>query len=696
MAEAQATQTHTNRLADETSPYLLQHAHNPVDWFPWGDEAFERARNEDKPVFLSIGYSTCHWCHVMERESFEDEDTARLLNQNFVSIKVDREERPDIDETYMKAVQMMTGSGGWPLSVFLTPEGKPFYGGTYFPPRAGFGRPSFRQVLASIAQSWRTKRADLLTSSQSLTEALGRPVLAGPERVLAPDVLTKAFDALSGYFDPLHGGFGHAPKFPQPTMLTLLLHYGHRSGQQAALDMVDRTLDAMARGGIHDQLGGGFHRYATDAQWLVPHFEKMLYDQALVSQAYVQAYQAGRKPIHAMTARNVFDYVLRDMTHDEGGFYAAEDADSEGREGAFYVWRRDEIESILGEPDAEIFSGYYDVTHTGNFEDGENVLHIAGPLEGIAKKLNKSSEEIGARLAAARQRLFEHRNTRPRPGRDDKIVTSWNGLMISSLACGGAVFGEDRYIQAAERAAAFIIESLHVDGRLMRYFRAGRVVEKAFLDDYAFLIQGLIDLYEASFDPRWLRDAGALAGQMIDLFADEAEGGFFMTGRDAEQLISRDQPVYDGVMPSGNAAAALVLLKLGTILMEDRFTQQAERILRRFSGRIVESPTGFTAMLLALDYRLGPSQEIVIAGRASDARSLIQETRRHFLPNATLLFRETGPRGDAISQMVPFTKDLAPLDGHATAYVCEDYACRRPVTTTDDLATVLNEISQGH
>ncbi len=696
MAEGQATKTHANRLIDEASPYLLQHAHNPVDWHPWRPEAFERARVEDKPIFLSIGYSTCHWCHVMERESFEDEETARQMNRDFVSIKVDREERPDVDETYMKAVQVMAGSGGWPLSVFLTPEGKPFYGGTYFPPQAGFGRPSFRQVLTGVAQAWRTQRADLLASSQSLVETLGRPSQAGPERLLSVDVLKNAFDALSGYFDSFSGGFGSAPKFPQPTILTLLLHYRVRSGQQAAFDMVEKSLEAMARGGIHDHLGGGFHRYATDAQWLVPHFEKMLYDQAMLGLAYVQAYQVGDKSAHASVARDVFEYVLRDMTDAEGGFYAGEDADSEGREGTFYVWRREEIESVLGKPDAEMFCGCYGVTDKGNFEQEQNVLYVSESVEEAAAKFKCSPEELEARLVDARRKLLTHRDARPRPHRDDKIIASWNGLMISSLARGGAALGEDRYVQAAARAAAFILESLWGDGRLMRYWRAGRVVEKAFLDDYAFLILGVLDLYEATFDIRWLRQAGTLAEQMIDLFADPAEGGFFMTGRDGEQLISREKPAYDGVIPSGNSAAVMGLLKLGTILMNDRFIRQAENVFRRFSGPIAGTPTAFTAMLVALDYRLGPTQEIVIAGPAAEARSLIEEVRRRFLPNATLLFHETARQDDALAEMIPFIRDLSSRYGRAAAYVCENYACRRPVATAVDLAAILDEISRSH
>jgi uncharacterized protein YyaL (SSP411 family) len=501
------THPHTNCLIGQTSPYLVQHAHNPVNWHPWGPEVFEIATRRDKPIFLSIGYSTCHWCHVMERESFEDEETARLLNQDFVSIKVDREQRPDVDDTYMRAVQMMTGSGGWPLSVFLTPDGKPFYGGTYFPPRAGFGRPGFKQVLESITQAWRERRVELLEAAGTLTKALSKPVERGPQQALSHEVLTKAFAALSEYFDPVHGGFGGVPKFPQPTTLTFLLNYWHRNGQPAALEMVEKTLDEMARGGIHDHLGGGFHRYSVDARWLIPHFEKMLYDQALLSRTYVQAYQITKKQSYSTTARDIFDYVLRDMTDACGGFYAAEDADSEGREGVFYVWTRDEIESVLGERDARVFCSYYGVARHGNFENDENVLHVAVSADELGAKFGLSPQETEDLLAEARRKLLAHRHTRPRPGTDDKIIASWNGLMISAFAYGGAVLGESRYIDAARGAAGFVLDSLRVSGRLMRYWRAGQVAEKAFLDDYALLILGLIDLYEACFEVKWLREA---------------------------------------------------------------------------------------------------------------------------------------------------------------------------------------------
>jgi uncharacterized protein YyaL (SSP411 family) len=698
MANRQTSEAYTNRLIDETSPYLLQHAHNPVNWYPWGPEAFERARAEDKPIFLSVGYATCHWCHVMERESFEDEQTARLLNADFVAVKVDREQRPDVDDLYMRAVQMMTGSGGWPLSVFLTPQGEPFYGGTYFPPRAGFGRPSFRQVLQGIAQAWKDDRDRMLQSAQGLTETIRGSVTAGREGIPSPAVLDVAFMMLSRRFDAVRGGFGDAPKFPQPGTLTFLLHWWRRTGRQEALDMVDTALDGMMRGGIRDHLGGGFHRYATDARWLVPHFEKMLYDQALLSTVCVQMYQITGDPKYAAAARETFDYVLRDMTDAGGGFYSAEDADSEGREGAFYVWRKDEIEQVLGAREADLFCRRYGVTDAGNFENGENVLHAAAPIERLSEDFGASPAELEARLSEARQQLFEHRSSRPRPDRDDKIITAWNGLMISAMAYGGAVLDEQRYIQAARAAAEFVLGALRESGRLMRYFRDGRATEKGFLEDYAFLILGLIDLYEAAFEVKWLREARVLAEQMISLFGDETEGGFFLTGRDAEQLIAREKPAHDSAVPSGNSAATLGLLKLGTLFIDSQFTREAQRVLDRFSGELAEFPDSLTFMLLALDYRLGPAQQIVIAGGDSPAESqvLIDEVRRHFLPNAAIIFHEPGSEGRALMWELPFVGNLVPRDGHATAYVCEDYTCRRPVTTVEDLREILARMPERY
>ncbi len=686
---------HTNRLIHETSPYLLQHAHNPVDWYPWGPEALARANEEGKPVFLSIGYSTCHWCHVMESESFEDEATAALLNEHFIAIKVDREERPDVDATYMKAVQMLTGSGGWPLTVFLTPEGKPFYGGTYFPPKSMYGRPSFTQVLLAITEAWRDRRDELLESSQKISEGLRNLAGAGAPGQLSQEILEKAFHQLSGEFDPVYGGFGRAPKFPQPSTLMMLLNYWCRTGEEQALTMVTKTLDAMAAGGIYDHLGGGFHRYSTDAQWLVPHFEKMLYDQALLSKAYIQAYQVTGKEVYAAVARDVFEYVLRDMTDPGGGFYAAEDADSEGREGVFYVWEQREIENLLGKDTAKLLAASHGVTKAGNFEDGTNILHVARTVVQLGEEFNRKEAEIEAELAKARRRLFEHRNKRPRPHRDDKIITGWNGLMISSLAYGGAVLGEDRYVQAAEAAAEFVLEKLRADGRLMRYFRADRAIEKGFLDDYAAMVLGLMDLYEASFDARWLREAQTLADRMIALFADEEGGGFFLAGRDMERLVTRDKPSYDGAVPSGNSMAALALLRLNRITAQERFGLAGQRVLDTFSGSMSGSPTGLAAMLLALDFHLGPTQEIVIAGAEApgEAEALIREVRRHFLPNAVLMLHRQGPDGRILEEVAPFTANLGPLQGRAAAYVCENYACRQPVTTSDDLARILAEIS---
>jgi len=692
----EASGAHSNRLIGESSPYLLQHAHNPVDWHPWGPEAFQRAREEDKPVFLSIGYSTCHWCHVMESESFEDEATAALLNAHFIAIKVDREERPDVDATYMKAVQMLTGSGGWPLSVFLTPEGKPFYGGTYFPPQGIYGRPSFTQVLRAITEAWRDRRADLLESSRKISDALGNLGQADSQGQLSPETLRKAFTQLAGAFDPVLGGLGRAPKFPQPSTLMMLLNYWHRSGDDQALAMVTQTLDAMAAGGIYDHLGGGFHRYSADARWLVPHFEKMLYDQALLSKVYIQAYQVTGKDAYAAVARDVFDYVLRDMTDAGGGFYAAEDADSEGREGVFYVWEQKEIVKLLGKDTARLFAAAYGVTKKGNFEDHTSILHAVRSAEQLGKESNRSDTEIEAELAAARNRLFEHRNTRPRPHRDDKIITGWNGLMISSLAYGGAVLGEQRYIEAAQEAAQFVLDRLRADGRLLRYFRAGRAVEKGFLDDYAAMVLGLMDLYEASFEARWLGEAENLADQMIELFADEAGGGFFLAGHDRERLVTRDKPSYDGAVPSGNSMAALALLRLNRMTTKERFGAAGHRVLDTFSGSMSGSPTALTAMLLALDFRLGPTQEIVIAQAEApeQAETLVREVRRHFLPNAVLMLRPQGPEGEILAAVAPFTANLGPLQGRAAAYVCENYACRQPVTSAGDLAAILAEISR--
>lgn len=683
-----------NRLVHETSPYLLQHAQNPVDWYPWGDEAFQLAAEHDKPVFLSIGYSTCHWCHVMERESFEDEATAALLNEHFIAIKVDREERPDVDDTYMKAIQMMTGSGGWPLSVFLTPQGRPFYGGTYFPPTSMVGRPSFPQVLLAIAEAWRDRRQETLGSAEKITEALASLHVSRSPTALSADILKRAFATLSSHFDESYGGFTDAPKFPQPSTLAFLLSYGHRTGDEKALRMVATTLDAMAAGGIHDHLGGGFHRYSTDRQWLVPHFEKMLYDQALLGTVYVQAYQATGDESYASVARGIFDYVLRDLTDANGGFYAGEDADSEGREGTFYVWTRAEIEAILPQKQAELFCERYGITKKGNFENGTNVLHVTRS----APQAKETSQESERELAIARQTLLEHRSARPRPHRDDKIITGWNGLMISALACGGAVLAEPLYVVAAEKAARFVLDSLGAEERLMRYFRAGRAVEKGFLDDHAYMILALMDLYQATFDARWLDEAARLADRTIELFGDSESGGFFLTAHDVERLIVREKPGHDGAVPSGNSIAATALLRLAKTTGNEWYAWQAQRVLEAFSSAVVKSPTAFTAMLTALGLSIGPSQEIVIAAseQSAEAETLIDEVRRHFLPHAVLVLRPFGSGAKAVEDAVPFVGRLGPVEGRAAAYVCRDHACQRPVMSRNELREILLAISGNY
>ncbi len=691
-----AAHKYTNRLINQTSPYLLQHAHNPVDWYPWSEEAFERAKKENKPVFLSIGYSTCHWCHVMETESFENEKIAGIMNEHFVSIKVDREHRPDVDGIYMSAIQMMTGSGGWPLSVFLTPNGRPFFGGTYFPPKDIYGRPGFERVLLAIAEAWKNKQQELVESSNKISKVLSNLTRPTEKETLSPDMLKSGFDYFKATFDPINGGFGPAPKFPQPTNLSMLLSYWHRTNDTQALQIVEKTLDVMAKGGIYDHLGGGFHRYATDEKWLVPHFEKMLYDQALLSKVYLQAHQATGKKKYAETAREIFDYVLRDMTDPEGGFYSAEDADSEGKEGAFYVWEAEQINSMLDKEEAEIFSTYYGVTKKGNFEENKTIFNITPSKEQLEKKFLKDYTELMNIISSARIKIFNERSKRIRPHRDDKIITAWNGLMISSMAYGGAVLQEEKYSKAAEKAGRFILDALYKKGRLMRYYSRDQAVELAFLDDYAFTIMGLLDLYQTSFEAKWLIDAKMLAEEMIELFADNEHGGFFLTGKDSEKLISRIKPNTDGVIPSGNSAAAFALLKLGKLAMNSYFTEQGFKILEFFSQQLKQSSGYSSEMLTALNFWLGPTPEIVIAGNAdaADTRQMLKLIRKKFLPNTVVLLHQQNKLDSGIDKIIPFIKNITAIENKATAYVCENFACKQPVNNTDDLDKMLSDISR--
>jgi uncharacterized protein YyaL (SSP411 family) len=689
---------HTNRLAKESSPYLLQHAHNPVDWYPWGDEAFAKAKKEDKPVFLSIGYSTCHWCHVMERESFEKDDVAKALAADFVAIKVDREERPDVDAVYMAAVQAMAGQGGWPLSVFLTPDGKPFFGGTYFPPEDRFGRPGFKTVLARIAAYWKEHRKDVDASADELTSHLqGSEAPAKGE--LSADALVRGVEQFRGSFDSVHGGFGGAPKFPRAFALSFLLGQRRRVPAATVVPLVEKTLDEMARGGMCDQIGGGFHRYSTDAEWLVPHFEKMLYDQATLARAYVEAWQATGNAVFASTARDTLDYVLRDLADPAGGFHSAEDADSEGVEGKFYVWTRAEIVAALGEEDGALFADLYGATDAGNYRDeathratGANILHLETSVAVEAKKMGVAPDELERRVAPLREKLLAIRSKRIRPHLDDKVLTDWNGLMIGTLAHAGAALGEKRYVDAAARAAEFLLSTMRTKSGLLHRYRKGAAGIDGFLDDYAFLALGLADLYEATFDPKRLAAARDLARQIVARFAD-GKGAFVLSSSSGETLVARTKELYDGAIPSGNSAAMFALLRIGRMTQDEALEKAGRDALASWAGTIARYPSGYPVALQALSFAIGPTREVVIAGDPADAatQALVAEVRRRHLPDTVVLLHPPGDAGRAIEAIAPFVKGEGLVGGKPAAYVCSNFACKAPVTTAADLARLLDE-----
>ncbi len=630
-----------NKLITEKSPYLLQHAENPVDWHPWGEEAFEKAKMEDKPIFLSVGYSTCHWCHVMAHESFEDPTVAKSMNDVFVSIKVDREERPDIDKIYMTVCQLMTGSGGWPLTIIMTPDKKPFFAGTYFPKESRFGRIGLVDLVQRVKGLWKNERKQLVESSDKITFALKDVNTESPGRSLAESVLRKTYSQLSGRYDKKNGGFGTAPKFPTPHNLLFLLRFWRRTGDEGALKMVEKTLKVMRMGGIYDHIGFGFHRYSTDPNWLVPHFEKMLYDQALLILVYLEAYQATGKEEYANTAKEVLTYVLRDMISSEGAFYSAEDADSEGEEGKFYVWSKDEIEEILGVEEAEVFSKLYNVDVNGNFLDeatrrktGKNIIHLKSDLP--------DTPTIYIKLI--RKKLFEAREKRIKPHKDDKILTDWNGLMIAAFAKAGYIFNEPKYIQAAKKAVDFILNQMkNSEGRLLHRYRKGGADILAFLDDYAFLIWGLINLFEASFETLYLEKAIMLTEKQLKLFWDSSIGAFFFTGEDAESLLTRQKEIYDGAVPSGNSVAMLNLLRLAQLTGNDNYEKKADHLGRVFAESIRANPVAHSFMMVAVDYAVGPTYSLVIAGDKGkeDTISMLNEVRKQFLPNKSLIFRPT-------------------------------------------------------
>lgn len=677
----------TNRLIHESSPYLKQHAHNPVDWHPWGEEALRRARELDRPIFLSIGYSACHWCHVMEHESFEDPEVGRLLNEHFISIKVDREERPDLDQIYMTAVQLLTRHGGWPMSVFLTPDLKPFYGGTYFPPQDRYNLPSFKRLVVSLAHAWKERRQEIEEAARSLTENIRLWSRLEPGAAkLGPELLRQALAQLRERFDPRHGGFGQAPKFPHPMDLRLLLRLWRRCNDDQALAMVTKTLDEMALGGIYDQLGGGFHRYSTDARWLVPHFEKMLYDNALLVPAYLEAFQATGNPFYRAVVEETLAYVLREMTSPEGPFYSTQDADSEGEEGKFFVWTRAELEQILGPEEARLFSEVYDVTDDGNWE-GHNILHRSRPLEQEAKLLKMPEADLRRRLEQSKQRLFEARSKRVWPGRDEKVLTAWNGLMINAFAQAAQVLDRPEYAQAAVRAADFLLRVMRTpDGRLLRTTGLGAQPKlNAYLEDYAYLIDSLVSLYETTFDSRWIREALDLVRVLNDQFWDEAEGGFFFTGRDHETLIARNKDPHDDATPSGNAVAVTAFLRLHKLTGDTVLLDRAVRTMELYGGLLESSPLAAAQMLIALDFHLGPVQEFAVLGTPDEVRPALGLIRRGFRPNKVVALQTAEEDEKVVRLLDGKTRQNGP-----TVHVCENFTCQAPLVGIDALQQALS------
>ena len=688
---------YTNRLIDETSPYLLQHAHNPVDWYPWGNEAFELARKENRPVFLSIGYAACHWCHVMEHESFENEEIAKIMNEKFVNIKVDREERPDIDDIYMTAVQMLTGSGGWPMSVFMTPQGKPFYGGTYFPPERRYGRPGFREILLGISKHYGESGDNIAEDGNRLTQAIldSANVRAGDQEPNR-EIVDGAIFELKARFDSKEGGFGQAPKFPPSMALNLLLLEYQRTGSKSLLEMVEVTLQKMAYGGMYDQVAGGFHRYATDPLWLVPHFEKMLYDNALLAPVYLDAWLVTGNEYYLRIGREILDYVLEVMTHDEGGYFSTQDADSEGIEGKYYTWRPDEIRSVMGEEDGAFFCEFYDITEKGNWHEAYNhssIPNIKVPMGIFVQSRGMDAEEGWEKIDGLRRKLLVRRNDRIPPLLDDKIITAWNGMMISAMARGTQVTGDPVYADSAERAVKFILKHLRDDDGILRTWREGRSKIPAFVGDYAYLISGLVDLYETRFDPGLLGIAEEMGREMLERFYDKESGGFFTTdGRDASVLL-RLKDYYDGAIPSGNSAAVHALHRLSVIYDSEEFRKPVDTTLRLLAGKLKDSPPAYHRMIQAVAYKLDPGREIVVAGRLEDDSTLemIRNIRGQYLPGCMVIL-STGEEG-AVTGRIPLLKNKTEIHGKPTVYICQNYVCKKPV---QDIQSMLKLLKADH
>lgn len=665
----------SNRLINEKSPYLLQHAYNPVDWYPWCEEAFLKAKQENKPIFLSIGYSSCHWCHVMEKESFEDEEVAKILNDKYISIKVDREERPDVDNTYMTFCQAVTGSGGWPLTIIMTPEQKPFFAGTYFPKKSMYGRPGIIQILKQISDEWKNNKDNIINTSNKLLNTMKERVSQDKSEEINESILHDAIMEMNYYYDNKYGGFGIAPKFPTPHKLMLLLIYYKVYNDKSALGMVENTLKCMYKGGIFDHIGFGFSRYSTDEKWLVPHFEKMLYDNALLAYVYTEAYQVTGKSFYKEVAEKIFTYILRDMTSPEGGFYSAEDADSEGVEGKFYVWSLEEIQSILGE-DAKEFCNTYDITEKGNFE-GKNIPNLIGKdLENIDK------------LEELRNKLFKVREKRVHPFKDDKILTAWNALMIVSLSYAGRVFENKEYINRAKKAYDFIENNLiRKDGRLLARFRHGEAAYIAYLEDYSFLVWALMELYEATFESNYLKQALNFTDKMIKLFWDEESYGFFHSGRDGEKLILNLKDSYDTAIPSGNSVTAMNLIKLSKITGDNSLGEKAYKMFQGFGGNIKESLQSHSIFLISYMNYIKPSRQIVIASEKEDRlfKEMIKEVNKRFMPFTIILLNDGN-----LENIVPFIKDEKKIDNKTTAYICENFSCNKPVYNIEDFIKLIN------
>ncbi len=683
-----------NFLINEKSPYLIQHAHNPVNWYPWGDEAFKKAKKENKLIFLSIGYSTCHWCHVMAHESFENPKIGDLMNDVFVSIKVDREERPDLDNIYMNVCQIMTGSGGWPLTIIMTPDKKPFFAGTYFAPESGYGRPGLKDLILNVKDLWNTKAEEISTSADSLIDALKKisENISGDE--LTTDVLDSCYEALSGIFDEIYGGFGKSTKFPAAHNLLFMLRYWKRSQNERALKIVRETLDSMRYGGIYDHIGFGFHRYSVDEKWLVPHFEKMLYDQAMISAAYIEAFQATGKEVYKNTAIEIFEYVLRDMKSPQGGFYSAEDADSEGVEGKFYLWRKEELIDILGK-DGLFASKIFGVTSDGNFKEestgqktGLNILHLQNSMDDMTRIFNISRVDLKTKINKIRDTLFQHRQKRIHPHKDDKILTDWNGLMIASLAKGGQVLGNEKYLKYALEAADFILMNMLKNKRLLHRFREGESAVEGNLDDYAFMIYGLLEIFEASSNAKYLESLLLLLETLFKHFWDQDNGGFYFTPDYAEKVLVRKKEIYDSAIPSGNSMMMLNLLKISQLTERSELWDRALELEKAFSKNIQSVPTGFTGFLCALDFRIGPSYEVVIAGKGDD-KTLIDTIRKNFIPNKTLISL-TGVESSRLTKIIPSLEFKKMENNKATAHICSEGSCKTPTNDLNNILKLLN------